>query len=86
MNAAFRKSEAFARLENYAEVIVLHLTLIICYPDSQEVSHWHAELKAFQGILQRYNNSKTKRDNFKVDDIMETLKAVIQNNDGRDYT
>jgi hypothetical protein len=85
MNAAFRKSEAFARLENYAEVIVLHLTLIVCYPKAQEVKYWEIELEAFKGVLQRYNKSKTKKDNFNSDDIIDALTSIIDSNEGRDY-
>lgn len=85
MNAAFRKGEAITKLENYAEIIVLHLTLLVCYPQAQEGQHWKAELEAFKGILKRYNNSKTKRDNFKKEDIVEALCNVIETNEAKDY-
>ena len=85
MNAAFRKGEAITKLENYAEIIVLQLTLLVCYPQAQEIQHWNAELEAFKGILRRYNNSKTKKDNFKKEDILDALSSVIETNAGKDY-
>ena len=85
MNAVFRKGEAITKLENYAEIVVLHLTLLVCYPQAQEAQHWKAELDAFKGILRRYNTSKTKKDNFKKEDIIDALGSVIETNEGKDY-
>jgi hypothetical protein len=86
MNAAFRRGEAFTRLENYAEVIVLHLTLIILFPESPDVAHWKTELEAFRGVLRRYDNAKTKSGhNFSQEDIARTLRDVIEFNEGKDY-
>ena len=86
MNAAFRRGEAITRLENYSDVIVLHLTLLVCFPDNQEVNHWKKEMNAFRGIISRYNKSKSpKGSNFEVKDIIRALEDVIATNDGKDY-
>ena len=86
MNAAFRRGEAITRLENYSDVIVLHLTLLVCFPDNQEVNHWKKEINAFVGIMKRYNKSKSpKGTNFDKKDIVRTLSDVISTNDGKDY-
>ena len=85
MNAAFRRGEAITRLESYAEVIVLHITMLVCFPDNQEVNHWKKELNAFCGRLRRFNKSKARHPNFKRDIIVETLADVIDSNEGKDY-
>ena len=86
MNAAFRRGEAITRLESYSEVIVLHLTLVTLFPDSQDVTHWNAELDAFKGLLRRYDNSKTKSGhNFSPEDVERALLDVLEGNRGKDY-
>ncbi|MBN4077440.1 hypothetical protein JYT19_00855 [Sulfobacillus acidophilus] len=86
MKSVFKRGEAITRLEHYADVIVLHLTLLICFPKAQEISHWQQELNAFKGVLQRYNNSKSKKGhNYSVEDIETALLEVIEDNEGKDY-
>lgn len=86
MNAAFGRGKAIVRLEHYADVIVLHLTLLTCFPESQDVSHSQKEIKAFQGTIRRYDNAKgSRKHNFKKEDIIESLLEVIETGEGRDY-
>lgn len=83
--AAFRKSEATLRLENYAPVIVEHLALVTWYPDSRANKHWEIELEAFCAALSRYKKGKKSRQNFDHKDIVDELEAAIELNDDKDH-
>ena len=86
MNAAFRRGEAFTRLENYSSVIVLYLTLISIFPDSPDQNHWRKELDAFKGVLRRYNSAKSKSGtNFTKEDIVRALSEEIDDAEKKDY-
>lgn len=82
---AFKRGDAFNRLESYAPVIVEHLALVSWYPDTQAVNHWNVEIDAYMKILRRYNNGKKKSDNFDVEDIVRELKSHIEYNEEKDY-
>jgi len=85
MNAAFRRSEALARLENLAYVIVEHLALITWYSNNSVCTHWQAELKAFSNAMKRYDAGKGAKHNFTKELIVETLKETIDTQDDKDF-
>lgn len=83
-SAAFRRGEAFSRLDSYAPVIVEHLALITWFPEHSARKHWNAEILAFQKTLKRYDNAKKREHNFRVEDIIEALEDCIADGDDKD--
>ena len=83
-SAAFRRAEALENLESYARVIVIHLALLVWFPDNSATKHWQAEIDAFLKTLRRYDNAKKRAHNFSHDVIVETLEDEIIDNNSRD--
>lgn len=84
MNAAFRRSEAVQKLENYAPVIMEHLALVTWFPDNLANSHWEQELAAFRKTLHRVSNSKSKRPNLNQDLIVDVLMDSLEEHRDKD--
>ena len=82
--AAFQKSEALQRLENYSSVVVEHLALLTWFGDSSASSHWQVEINAFVKTLRRYDKGKKRKHNFKTDDIIDALMDQVHTNDDKD--
>lgn len=78
MNAAFNRGKAISKIEGYAEIIVVHLTLLVCFPSSQDIPHWKNEVENFKNILRNYHRGKKGRKNFKPGDIKESLEDIIK--------
>jgi hypothetical protein len=77
MNAAYRRSDAILRLENYAAVIIEHLALVSWFPRHGAAKHWQYELNAFLTGLRRYNIGKGKGSNFTEALIVKTLSEFM---------
>lgn len=85
MNAAFRRSEALERLENFAEVVVEHLALVTWFPTHRAKNHWNAEIQAFLKRLRKFDNGKDSRKNFTEFLIVDALNSILDTNQSRDY-
>ena len=83
--AAFRRIDAVNALGQYAPVITLHISLLIAFPDGQEVTHWKKELEAFKVTLKRLNKGKNKKGiNFSEELVADVLLDEIDTNDKQD--
>lgn len=82
--AAFRRTEAMGRLEDFAPVIVIHLALVTWFKDNANQNHWQKEIHAFLSILRRYDNAKKRAHNFTQEGIFEVLEEQILLNDDKD--
>lgn len=68
---SFEKKDAIKKLNALSLQITEHLVRILVLPN---VSHWQAELKAWQNVLRRYNNGKNKSGiNYTTDLLMKHL-------------
>ncbi len=85
MNAAYSRYHIVHALDNYAFVIVLHVAMTVLYPHDPSLQHWQKELRAFSGILRRYNRSKMKKGyNLIPEQIYATLADFADDPDSQE--